>query len=180
MFETRQLTSARIALVALASSLMLLAGAHAFEIWGGLAPCPLCLNQREAHWAAAAIALATWLTTRQPDWTGPQVFMFGGLVAAYAVSAGIAGFHAGVEWGWFEVPATCGAGGGGESLTARDLLERLGQSASAPSGGEVPWSLFGISMAGYNLLASVALAAFSAIPVARYLSAGGRTESAVS
>ena len=42
---------------ALAASLSLLAAAHAFERFGGLAPCNLCLKQREVYWVAVAIAL---------------------------------------------------------------------------------------------------------------------------
>ena len=41
---------------ALAASLAMLGAAHAFERFAGLAPCNLCLKQREVYWGAVAVA----------------------------------------------------------------------------------------------------------------------------
>ena len=44
--------------LSLAASGAMLAGAHLFEKVGGLVPCVLCLDQREAHWTALGLSIA--------------------------------------------------------------------------------------------------------------------------
>ena len=43
-------------LFALLASVAMLATAHAFETFGGLAPCELCLKQRTVYWVAGEFA----------------------------------------------------------------------------------------------------------------------------
>lgn len=134
----------------------LLAGALLFEHVGGLAPCPLCLAQRWALWAAAGLAGAGLLAaTRGPHGAEWQAPLLGGAVAALLMGAATAGFHAGVEQGWWPGLAFCG-GIDQTPLTLDSIGAALGGSIAAPRCDEIPWSLFGLSMAAYNLLISLA------------------------
>ncbi|SEK31674.1 Disulfide bond formation protein DsbB [Roseovarius nanhaiticus] len=153
----------RNAYIALASigSVLLLAGAYAFQHLGGLAPCSLCLWQRWPHVAAAfiglfALALGRWSHGRFMPWLG---------MLAALTSAGIAAYHTGVERDWWEGPTACSGGGIGAGSGA-DLL-----SLEGPLGvvmcDEVAWQMLGLSMASWNMLASLALAGFWAMAARR-------------
>ena len=137
------------ALVVLLASAVLLAGALAFQYLGGYAPCVLCHWQRYAHAVATVLAVATFAVPR----AATALTGLAGL--ALLIGAGIAVFHIGVEQHWWQGTAECGSAVGGassiEELRARLLAQPIVRC------DEVAWSLFGISMAGYNFLASLAL-----------------------
>ena len=146
--------------VALTASALMLAIAHAFETFGGYAPCTLCLRQREIYWAAAALALIAIVAgrlERQPI----RPWMFNAALAAiFALSIGIAAYHAGAEWKWWPGPSTCastGAGVSGDALAG--LLN--GARIRPPACDEAAWRMFGLSMAGWNVLISLKLTALS-------------------
>ena len=147
----------RVLAVCAAASAVLLAGAHAFERLGGLAPCLLCLDQREAHWAALAVSAAMLGFAL----AGARHVVAAGLAAlalVYLFSTGLAGYHAGVEWGFWPGPAACAAGQADMTgITPDDLFGSMDEGGS-PSCGEAAWRLLGVSMAGWNALASLALA----------------------
>jgi disulfide bond formation protein DsbB len=136
-------------LVALIVSGALLAGAHAFETFGHLAPCPMCLSQREWHWGVVAIALLALITRRDAR---VAAFVLG---LAYLGSFAMAAWHVAVEQHW--VAAQCEAGSGGSLVF--DLNARL----DVPHCDTPAWTLIGISMAGYNGLISLAMAVASAM-----------------
>jgi len=128
----------------------LLAGAFAFEHVGGLYPCEMCWWQRWAHMAALAFALvAVAGGTRLPDrgrsfvWLAALAILVSGLIGAY---------HAGVEAGIFEGFTQCTAVEGGGS--SADVLNRI-MNAPLIRCDEIQWSLFGISMAGWNAILSL-------------------------
>ena len=147
----------RVLAICAVASAALLGGAHAFERIGGLAPCLLCLDQREAHWAALGLG-AVMLGFAM---AGARRVVAAGLAAlalVYLFSAGLAGYHAGVEWGFWPGPAACAAGPADMTgLTADDLFGSLTEGGS-PSCNEAAWRLMGVSMAGWNALLSLALA----------------------
>ncbi len=143
-------------LAALAASGALLGGAWAFQIFGGLAPCPLCLYQRGPHWIVIVLAIAALPFARRLNASGLAVLIaLFGLV--WLAGAGIAGFHVGVEQHWWKGLEACGTGGIGDGANFAELRAQI-LAAPVVRCDEVPWSLFGISMAGYNFLASLALA----------------------
>lgn len=127
----------------------LLAGAFAFEYIGGLPPCEMCWWQRWAHMGAVAFALMSfWAARRLPDRGRSFVWLAGLLI----LSSGLIGaYHAGVEADIFEGVTQCTASGGGRSL-AEIMATPLVRC------DEVPWALFGISMAGWNAILSSAFA----------------------
>jgi disulfide bond formation protein DsbB len=148
---------------ALAASLFMLASAHAFETFGKMPPCALCLHQREAYWAACAIGVLA-LVGERFNKERLTVQAFGLLLAcAFAAGALIAGFHVGVEYKWWPGLPTCTSGGTYEAST--DLLGALSKNMDVPSCDKVAWSLLGISMAGWNMLVSLGLSAISVLAV---------------
>jgi len=148
-----------LSLGALASA-MLLATAFIFEYGMGLEPCTLCIWQRWPHGIMAGLGVAAFILPRGII----RPIMIAGLVTLLA-GAGVAGWHSGVEWGVLPGPTACSGGVSldGDPGAALDAL-----LASAPVRcDEVPWSLFGLSMANWNGLASIALAAFMLISFQR-------------
>ena len=135
-----------------AGSLALLLGAFAFQHIGGLAPCKLCLWQRWPHAAAigiGAIGLAG---------IGGLLIPVAGALAALSTAA-IGGYHTGVERGWWEGPASCsGAENALTGLSGNDLLN-FDAPVSVVMCDEVVWSLLGLSMASWNMLVALGLAA---------------------
>jgi len=147
---------------ALAISAFMLAAAHYFETFHNLAPCTLCLRQREVYWTAMAVAAVAILAGRTP-WRERLRRPFNGLLAAvFLVGMGIAIWHVGAEWKWWPGPATCASTGGGVSASA--LAAALGGSPLAqPACDQAVWWFLGVSMAGWNVLVSLKLALWSAI-----------------
>jgi disulfide bond formation protein DsbB len=135
---------------ALLGSGALLAGAHAFQTFGRLAPCPLCLQQREWHWAVVGVAIAA-IVLRFTPFNRPRFAAFAlGLVLLGA--AGMAFYHVGVEQHW--IVATCEADVNLNDIQVFDPNATL----VAPTCDTPAWTMFSISMAGYNALISLALA----------------------
>ncbi len=132
-------------------SIAILGGAYAFQYLGGLQPCTLCLYQRWPWWVAGVLALLALFIVADRR-------LCRALVALSALSvligAGIAFYHVGVEQQWWAGPTAC-SGGGGTPQTLEELRTQV-LSAPAVRCDEVAWSLFGISMAGYNGLISLA------------------------
>jgi disulfide bond formation protein DsbB len=145
---------------AIAASVLMLAIAHAFQHLGDMAPCPLCLRQREVYWGALTIGIAGLAAAR----LAPALFIPRATAALLAVAflagAGVAFYHAGAEYKFWPAPASCGVTQA--AVTADDLAAALdGPARALPRCDAAPWSLFGISMAGYNGLISLALAGVS-------------------
>ncbi len=134
-------------------------GALYFQHVLGYRPCPLCLEQRYPYYFG--IPLAVFVLLGESVGSRRRV-----LLAALAViaglmlwNAGLAGYLAGVVWMWWPGPDTCGGtpdlGGSG------DLLKQL-QSINITRCDEAAWTFLGLSLAGYNVLISLALAAVAA------------------
>ena len=149
--------------IALASSLSMLAIAHGFERFGGLAPCALCLHQREAYWIAAAIATLALLARRMEgaELTNRALNLL--LTFAFVGGAIVAGFHMGVEYKWWPGLPSCTAASSGAVPT--DLLGALNQPLHVAGCDEAPWIFLGLSMAGWNMLISLKLAIYSGLSV---------------
>ena len=148
--------------LAFAASALLLAGAHLFEHVGGLLPCILCLDQREAHWTGLAVAAAGLAASRLFKSKLGAAAAVGAASLVYAVSAGLAFYHTGVEYGYWPGPALCADGvASGQTINLDDLNASLDKPAHGPSCDEAQWRLFGVSMAGYNLLVSAGLFALT-------------------
>jgi disulfide bond formation protein DsbB len=136
-----------LAMLAAGGSLALLLAAWGFQYLGGLAPCAMCIWQRWPHAVAVAaggLALATPLAA----WLG---------LAGALGSAGIGGYHTGVERGWWQGPTSCSSGDIG-GLSPDELLAQI-MEAPLVRCDEVAWQMLGLSMASWNAVASFGLAA---------------------
>jgi disulfide bond formation protein DsbB len=144
-------------LLALALPAALLGGAWFSQLVGGLPPCEMCHWQRWPHYAALLPALGA-LAVRQ----GAAQTVLAMLAAVLiAVSGTIGVFHAGVEYGWWEGITACAAGATSGSL--EDLL-----NAPVIRCDVAPWTLAGISLAGYNAILSLGGAAAILLGLARH------------
>lgn len=150
-----------------ASALMLATAILWFQDYRGLAPCILCLKQREVYWVAGAIALVGVAAGFAPGvkaW-GPRL-VSAVLCVAFLAGMGIAVYHAGAEWKFWPGPAACAVTK--VRITAADMAAALaGAKPHGPSCEEAAWRMFGVSMAGYNVVISLGLALMSAAAAAR-------------
>lgn len=129
------------------------AGALAFEHLGGYTPCQMCYWQRHAHKAVLVIAgLMILARVLSKDGTWDKVFMM--LIGiAFAVSFGLAFWHMGVEYKWWDGPKSCMALPP-STITASDISKIFEKGVKLPACSDAPWHMFKISMAGYNALFS--------------------------
>ena len=143
--------------LALTASASMLATAHAFERFGGYAPCLLCLKQREVYWVAGAMALAGLGLLRTPGGRSFRPWLALLLAGVFVFGAGLAAYHAGAEWKWWPGPGACaGAGGSVADLDMSGLLDGT-LKVRPPACDEAAWRLLGLSMAGWNVLVSLGL-----------------------
>ncbi len=147
----------------LLASVVVLGSALGSQYIGGLQPCVLCLYQRWPY-VAVIVLCAGALALRGRDMAGAALIGVGGL--ALLAGAGIAAFHVGVEQHWWQGTPACGGGVELSRGSVDELRERL-LAAPVVRCDQVAWSLFGISMAGYNLAVSLALGAAALYAAAR-------------
>jgi disulfide bond formation protein DsbB len=147
-------TTRAFAAIVLLASAAVLGTAMLSQYWGGLQPCELCLLQRWPWKAAIGIALIALAAGSRPTllpWTAAV------LAGVFAVSVAFAFYHVGVEQHWFAGPSACTAGATG-AMTLEDMRRQILGTAPVMC-DRVQWSLFGVSLAGWNLLASLGMMA---------------------
>lgn len=145
------LTSQQAAAVVLAASILVVGSAVASQYIGGLEPCILCYYQRYPWYAAIAVAL---LALALPG--KARAGLLGLCALLFVAGAGIAAYHVGVEHKIFEGPASCGS----VTITGQSIDALRAQLIGKPvvRCDQPAWTLFGVSMAGYNLVATLAMA----------------------
>ena len=157
-----------IAIIAAAT----LAGAWFFQLVLDIRPCPLCLEQRYAYYLAVPLGLLVAFAASKD---APRPVLLAGLalllIAALA-NAWLGTYHAGVEWKFWQGPTDC-TGPVGNLGSAGSLLERL-DTVKVIRCDEVQWRFLGISLAGYNVLISLLMAALAAWGILRSVRATGR------
>jgi disulfide bond formation protein DsbB len=133
---------------------LMLAIAHAFQYFGGLAPCELCLKQRDGYWAALAVGLIGYALARWRPMAGRGQLLL--LAVVFAIETALAVYHAGVEWRWWPGPASCT--GVSTHVSLADMSAMLsGTKLRVVRCDEAAWRLLGLSMAGWNALCALAL-----------------------
>ncbi len=139
-------------LVALLVPLALILGALGSQFIGGLVPCEMCMWQRWPHYAAIVVAAAAFLVCHRP--TQMLFVLFAAVLVAVSGAIGI--FHAGVEYHWWQGITACtrGSSHGNPMDVLKEVLNRPLIRCDVPQ-----WTLFGISLAGFNAIISLAGAA---------------------
>ncbi len=150
------LTVRQVALAVALGAAATIGGALVFEHVLGYVPCKLCLIQRNPYYLAIPLGLAAALVP--PRWARMGLWL---LAAIFIVSVGLGAYHAGVEWGFWAGPSDCGAAAASGSGNVGDFLNQL-QSTRVVSCTEAAWRFLGLSLAGWNVLISLAFAAVAA------------------
>ena len=147
--------TAALAITAIAAAT--LAGAWFFQLVLGIVPCPLCLEQRYAYYLAIPLGALVAFAAAKDAPRGIVLAGLGILVLAALGNAGLGTYHAGVEWKFWQGPTDC-TGPIGNLGSAGNLLERL-DTVKVIRCDEVQWTFLGLSLAGYNVLISLLMAA---------------------
>ena len=148
----------KAAFAAFALGLATILGAWGSQVIGGLFPCELCLEQRMAYYYGLPLLLAVLITWNRLPLTVWYVTM-AIVTAIFVWGVYMGSYHAGVEWGFWPGPTACTGVGGDMDFNAL--------SAMTPVIGcdVVQFRLFGISLAGYNALISLAIVALLAVSI---------------
>jgi len=139
----------------LAASVAILGTVFAMQYLGGLTPCELCVAQRWPYGAAIALTSIALVPAVPPKARRVLVGLAG---IAFVVTSAIGFYHAGVEMKVFAGPTACTSS---TSATTLEDLRRQLLAAPVVRCDEIQWSLFGITLAGYNFIVAAGLAAFS-------------------
>lgn len=129
-----------------AAAVILLA-ALGLQYLGGLPPCPLCVWQRYPYLAVIALGLLAWFWRPRLTLVLAALLLLG--------NAGLAGYHLGIEQGVWALPAGCVAGG--QATSVEELRQML--ATAGPTCDQVTFRLLGLSLAAWNGLIALALAA---------------------
>jgi len=155
-------TSRSAAGLVLAGSVAALAVALASQYIGGLLPCQLCIWQRWGYAGAILLAIIALLLPARLRGYGAVLASLGLLA-----TAAIAVFHTGVEYHWWQGLASC-SGNLDTSQSLSGLEQQLLNTPVIPC-DRPAWTMFGISMAGYDFLYAAALGLVSLIAAVRSL-----------
>ncbi|MGH7046072.1 MAG: disulfide bond formation protein B [Stellaceae bacterium] len=139
------------------------------QYWGGLAPCELCLKERWPWAVAIVIAFVMVMTgtRRALPWVAWLIAL------VFAASSALAFYHVGVEQHWFAGPSSCTAAAGTPTTLAELKAQLLHQE---PVRCDQPaWTLWGVSLAGWNLAASLVMTGICLAVGARRNKRGHRT-----
>jgi disulfide bond formation protein DsbB len=161
--KTSPAFAAALAIAAIAA--LTLAGAWFFQLVLDIRPCPLCLEQRYAYYLAVLLgALVAWAAVKH----APRSVTVAGLALlalAALANAWLGGYHAGVEWGFWQGPTEC-SGPVLDLGRAGSLFDNL-DKVKVIRCDEVQWRFLGLSLAGYNVLISLVMAALAAWGIAK-------------
>jgi disulfide bond formation protein DsbB len=149
MLNTISARNAALTVAAIAAATI--AGAWIFEFLG-YAPCPLCLKQRWVYYAGIPLALVVAAIASASAKAAKAGLVLLGLLWIGSSAFGV--YHAGVEWKFWPGPDTCGGG-----LTG--LLPDLSKPVVACD--EAAIRILGLSLAGWNAVISLAMAAIALV-----------------
>jgi disulfide bond formation protein DsbB len=155
MIRSRPLAAAAIAIAVAGAAAVL--GAWYFQYVVGLRPCPLCYEQRYAYYFAVPLAVLVVLGDQVGASRKVLIAALIAIAAGMAWNAWLGVYHSGIEWKWWPGPQECAVAGGAIG-PAGDLAQQL-QTFNVVRCDEAAWRFLGLSLAGYNALISLMLAA---------------------
>ncbi|WP_157018810.1 disulfide bond formation protein B [Mesorhizobium xinjiangense] len=131
-----------------------------FQHIGGYIPCKLCLEQRLPYYIGVPLmALAFFSSSlRLPGVVTRGLLLAGGLLMTWGLYLGA--YHSGVEWGWWPGPTDCGVVAAPQGGGAGGVLDSL-NTVIPPACDEAAGRFLGLSFAGWNVVASLILAAIA-------------------
>jgi disulfide bond formation protein DsbB len=152
----RQQPAAAAAMAIAVVGVATILGAYYFQYVLGYRPCPLCLEQRFAYYFA--IPLAAMVLLGLSVGSSPKVITLALLAIAVAMfwNAGLGVYHSGVEWQWWQGPQDC-SGAAPDFSAGGSILDQINKTRVVRC-DEAAWRFLGLSLAGYNVLISLALA----------------------
>ena len=152
-----RLTGATLQFVAMMSFTALVSVWY-FQLFKGVMPCHLCWLERIPYYVSLPTVVAAAFVVAGSGSRAAMIALAALAVAglAFAVGAGIGGYHYGMEQGWWHGPSSCAS----TALTANDVKDLWNQmqTDSGPPCDKPSMLIFGISLAGWNALLSGALA----------------------
>jgi disulfide bond formation protein DsbB len=136
-----------------------MAGFFFFQYVLGYPPCPLCLEQRYAFYIS--VPLAAMILLGQSVSSSRKVLLLAFLALAVAMvwNAGLGVYHSGVEWRWWPGPQDC-SGATPNFSAGGSLIDQINRTRVVRC-DEAAWRFLGLSLAGYNVLVSLTLAAIA-------------------
>jgi disulfide bond formation protein DsbB len=148
------------ALLVMIGMIVVVGSALGFEHIGGYVPCALCLLQRDPYYYGIPVALLAALAAifDLPPWIGRSLLAI--VAILMLVGAGLGVYHSGVEWGFWEGPATCSTSVNAIAKDTGSLLDDL-STQHGPSCAEASLRVLGLSFAGWNVITSLVLAAIA-------------------
>jgi len=112
----------------------------------GYQPCELCLRERLPWYVAIGLGVI--------GIAAPSRWILGLIALAWLVSAGLGLHHVGVEQHWWQGPTACTGGASGANSV--EELRAMMHAQQFVQCDAITWRVFGLSMATYNLLLSLA------------------------
>jgi len=156
---TRSRPGVAAAVLVAAGGAATILGAYYFQYVMGLRPCPLCLEQRIAFYVSIPLAIAVAIAAGRGAPPPIAAAGLGVIALAMLFNSGLALFHAGVEWKWWPGPQEC-SGPLTDLSAGGDLLSSL-TNLTIVRCDEAAWRFLGLSLAGYDVLISLVLAAIA-------------------
>lgn len=154
------------ALLLAAGMVVVILSALGFEHIGHYVPCALCLLQRWPYYLGIPIAVLAVLSAAMnaPPAVTRTLLLLAGL--AMLIGGGMGVYHAGVEWKFWEGPATCATSVDAITKNANDLLADL-NAQHGPSCTDASLRVLGLSFAGWNVITSAVLAGIAVFGATR-------------
>ena len=146
-----------IAVIAVATIL----GAYYFQYVLGYPPCPLCLEQRVAYYVAIPLSAMILLGLSVNSSRKVIALALFAIACAMIWNAGLGVYHSGVEWKWWPGPQDC-SGPIPNFSTGGTIFDQINKTRVVRC-DEAAWRFLGLSLAGYNALISLALAAIALV-----------------
>jgi disulfide bond formation protein DsbB len=159
--RTQPAAAAAVAIAVIGVATIL--GAYYFQFVLGYPPCPLCLEQRFAYYFAIPLAAMILLGISVGSSRKVLVLALSAIAVAMLWNAGLGAYHSGVEWHWWPGPQDC-SGATPNFSAGGSLLDQINRTRVVRC-DEAAWRFLGLSLAGYNVLISLALAAIAACGV---------------
>jgi disulfide bond formation protein DsbB len=153
--------------------LLTICGFFYFQYVLGYPPCPLCLEQRDAFYVSVPLAALLWLGANHDASSKVMTAGFAVITLAMLWNTGLSAYHAGVEWKFWPGPADC-SGPINNFGSATNMLKQL-ENIRIVRCDEAAWRFLGISLAGYDVVISLFLAAVAAWGFKASLARHGRS-----